>query len=124
MTPKHMQAGARGQRGFSLLGLIFWAALIAFGAYFAMRVMPTVNEYMTVQRAVDKIAASPSTTVGDIRAQFDRQKEIEYSIQSISGKDLKISKENDKVVIAFDYDKEVPIAGPVYLLLKYEGRSK
>jgi len=27
-------------------------------------------------------------------------------------------------VIAFAYNKEVPIGGPVYLLLKYEGRSK
>jgi len=27
-------------------------------------------------------------------------------------------------VIAFSYEKEVPIGGPVYILLKYQGRSK
>ena len=55
---------------------------------------------------------------------FERQKEIEYAIQSIPAKDLEITKENDRVVIAFAYQKEVPIAGPVYILLKYNGRSK
>ena len=42
----------------------------------------------------------------------------------ISGKDLAITKENDRVVIGFAYNKEVPIAGPVFLLIKYEGRSQ
>jgi Domain of unknown function (DUF4845) len=73
---------------------------------------------------VAKIAAAAPATVGDARAAFDRQKQIEYSITSIAGKDLEVTKENDRVVIAFAYEKEIPIAGPVYLLLKYQGRSK
>ena len=60
----------------------------------------------------------------EIRAAFERQKEIEYSITSITGKDLEITKENDKVVISFAYDKEIELMAPVYLLIKYEGRSK
>ena len=56
--------------------------------------------------------------------QLDRQKEIEYSISSIEGKDLEITKENDRLVIRFAYDKEIPIVEPVYLLMKYKGRSK
>ena len=57
-------------------------------------------------------------------AVLEKQKEIEYSIQSISGKDLNITKENDKVVVSFEYDKEIELADPVYLLIKYKGRSK
>ena len=34
---------------------------------------------------------------------------MEYSIASISGKDLQITKENDEVVIRFAYDKELEI---------------
>ncbi|MBW8894207.1 MAG: DUF4845 domain-containing protein, partial [Burkholderiales bacterium] len=30
---------------------------------------------------------------------------------------------NDKVVIEFAYDKEIDLFGPVYLLIKYRGRS-
>ena len=51
-------------------------------------------------------------------------KDIEYSISSISGKDLEVTKENEKLVIRFAYDKEIPLVEPVYLLLKYKGRSK
>jgi len=83
-----------------------------------------VNEYATIQRAVERIAATQPATVAEARAAFDRQKDIEYSITAVTGKDLVITKENDKVVISFRYDKEVPIYGPVYVLIKYEGRSK
>jgi Domain of unknown function (DUF4845) len=115
---------AHRQAGMSLLGLLFWAALIGFCGYLSVRAFPTVNEYLTIKKAVDKIAAAAPSTVAEIREAFERQKQIEYSIQSISGRDLEITKENDKVVISFAYDKEVPIAGPVYLVIKYEGRSR
>lgn len=115
---------ARVQRGITMFGLLFWAIVIGFFGYLLVRTLPTVNEYMTIQRAVTKIAASSPATVAEARQAFDRQRDIEYSISSISSKDLTITKENDKVVISFAYDKEVPIAGPVFLLIKYEGRSQ
>jgi Domain of unknown function (DUF4845) len=112
------------QRGITLLGLLVWAIVIGFVALLAMRVLPTMNEYFTIQKAVNKIAADGYTTVPEIRSAFEKQKEIEYSIQSISAKDLDITKEDDKVVIRFSYDKEVEIMPPVYLLIKYQGISK
>ena len=112
------------QRGITLLGLLLWAIIIGFGALLGMRVLPTVNELYTIQKAVNKIATEGFTTVPEIRAAFDKQKEIEYSIQSVSSKDLDITKENDKVVIRFAYDKEVEIMSPVFLLIKYRGSSK
>ena len=117
-------AGPRRQRGITLFGLLFWAIVIGFAALIAMRVLPTLNEYFTIQRAVDKIAKDGGTTVPEIRAAFEKQKTIEYSIQSISGSDLQITKENEKIVVKFAYDKEIELAAPVYLLIKYEGRSK
>ena len=115
---------ARGQRGVSLLGLLLWAIVIGIVALIGLRVLPTVNEYLTIQRAVDKVAAEGLTTVPEIRAAFERQKQIEYSISSITSKDLVIGKEDDRVVIRFAYNKEIELMPPVYLLIKYEGRSK
>jgi hypothetical protein len=116
--------GGGHQRGVSLIGLLFWAIIIGFIGYVAVRVLPTLNEYFTIQSAVNKIAAAKPTTVGEVRAQFDKQKDIEYSIGSISGKDLDITKENDRIVIRFAYDKELELIPPVFLLIKYEGRSR
>ena len=112
------------QRGVTLFGLMFWAIIVGFVALIGMRVLPTLNEYFTIQRAVKKIAADSPSTVPEVRSAFEKQKDIEYSITSISSKDLVVTKENDKVVIKFAYDKEVEIVKPVYLLIKYEGGSK
>ena len=114
----------RGQRGISLLGLLLWAIIVGIVALVALRVLPTVNEFLTVQRAVDKVANEGLTTVPEIRAAFERQKQIEYAISTISAKDLVITKEDDRVVIRFAYNKEIELMPPVYLLIKYEGRSK
>ena len=118
------QSARRGQRGVTLFGLLFWAIVVGFVALIVMKVLPTMNEYFTIQKAVNKIAQEGATTVPEIRAAFERTKDIEYSITSISGKDLKITKESDKVVISFAYDKEIELMSPVFLLIKYEGRSK
>lgn len=117
-------ASSRRQRGVTLFGLMFWAIVIGVTALVVMRVLPTVNEYYTIQRAVDKLAREGGTTVPEIRASFEKQKQIEYSITSIDGKDLQITKENEQVVVSFAYDKEIELVAPVYLLIKYEGRSK
>lgn len=112
------------QRGVTLLGLLFWAVLIGMGAMLVLNVLPTVNEYATIQKAVTKLAKEGGGTVQEIRAAFERTKQIEYSISSISGKDLEITKENEKIVIRFAYDKEIVLFEPVYLLIKYKGEAK
>lgn len=121
---KQSQTLSRCQRGVTLLGLMFWAVLIGVVALLVMNVLPTVNEYATIQKAVNKLAKEGGGTVPEIRAAFERTKQIEYSISSISGKDLDITKENDKLVIRFAYDKEIVLFEPVYLLIKYSGVAR
>ena len=116
--------GRRKQGGITLLGLLLWAIVIGFVALVAMKVLPTIVEYSTIVKAVNKIAGEGLSTVPEIRAAFERQKEIDANITAVGGKDLEVTKENDKVVIRFAYDKEVEIAAPVYLLIKYKGSSK
>lgn len=118
------QTLSRRQRGVTLLGLMFWAVLIGVVAMLVLNVLPTVNEYATIQKAVTKLAKEGGGTVPEIRAAFERTKQIEYSINSISGKDLEITKENEKLVIRFAYDKEIPLFEPVYLLIKYKGVAR
>ena len=111
-------------RGITLIGLMMWAVLLGFGGYVLIRAVPTVLEYRAILSAVNRIAGAPPATVASIRATFDRQRDIDYSIESITGKDLEVTKENEKVVIRFAYQKEIELIAPVFLLIKYEGRSK
>ena len=114
---------ASRQRGVTLFGLLFWAVIVGFLALIGMRVLPALNEYFTIKRTVTKIATGGGKTVPEIRSDFEKQRDIEYSIVSITGKDLVITKENEKVVVSFAYDKEVELVKPVFLLIKFEGRS-
>jgi Tfp pilus assembly protein PilX len=115
---------ARSERGITLIGLLLWAIVVAFVALIIVRVLPTVNEYSTILRAVQVIAKTAPSTVAEARGAFEKQKEVEYSIASIGGKDLQVTKENDKVVIRFAYDKEIELFEPVFLLIKYRGEGR
>jgi len=110
-------------RGISLLGLLFWAVLLACGCVVVAKVVPTVMEYYTIQNAINRIAKNNPGTVPAAKAEFERIKQIEYSIQSITGNDLVVSKENDKVRISFAYERQIELFGPVSLLIKYQGHS-
>ena len=113
------------QRGLTLIGLLFWGATAAVTAVVGMKVFPTVLEYYTVQRVVDRIAAGNPATVPQVRQEFDRATQVEYSIQSIKASDLVVTKDgSDKVVIEFAWDKEIDLFGPVYLMIKYRGKSR
>lgn len=124
MGLSHMGDRGGSQRGVTLIGLLFWAVVVASVALVALKVLPSINEFFTIQRAVNKIASSGGTTVPEIRTAFQRTKDVEYSISSIGPQDLEITKENERVVIKFAYDKEIELVEPVYLVIKYRGRSQ
>lgn len=109
------------QRGISFIGLLVVGGLLVFAGAMLAQAFPTVVEYWAIQKAANK--ASGGATVAEVRNTFDKAAQID-DIHSISGKDLEVSKEGDKVVVAFAYQKEIHIGGPAYLLLKYSGRSK
>ena len=117
----HRSATRARQRGLSFIGVIF-VGLIAVAAFaIGGQSVPVFLEYANIKKAAAK-AARDGNTVPEIRAAFDRAAQID-DIHSISGKDLEITKQGDKVVVEFAYDKEIPLAGPAYLLLKYRGSS-
>ncbi len=109
------------QGGFSMLGFLFVVGVLACVGVLAAQAFPTVLEYQAALKAVQK--ASAGSTVGEVKTIFDKAAQID-DINSISGKDLVVTKEGDKVVVAFAYNKEIHMFGPAYLLLKYAGRSK
>jgi hypothetical protein len=109
------------QRGISLLGLLLLGVLLALIGIVGARVVPTATEYMAIQKAVDKAAGAGG--VAAVRAAFDRSASVDY-ISSIAGRDLEISGQGDQMVVSFAYDKEIPLFGPAYLVIKYRGSSK
>lgn len=109
------------QRGFSFIGLLFVGGVLAVSGVIIAQVIPTAIEYQAVLKAAQK--AAEGGTVVEVRNIFDKVASID-NISSVSGKDIGVTKEGDKVMVSFAYQREIHLVGPAYLTMKYEGRSK
>jgi hypothetical protein len=120
-APQRTVSRAR-QRGLSFIGVIF-VGLIAV-ATFAIggQSVPIFLEYQSIRKAAQK-AANEGATVADVRGIFDRAGAID-DISSIQGKDLEVTKRGDKVVVSFKYSREIALAGPAYLVYRFEDSTK
>ncbi len=110
-----------GQRGLSFIGLVVVAVVLGAGGIVVAQVVPTYIEFLAVNKAAKK--AADGATVAEIRTIFDKAASID-NISSVSGKDLDVTKVNDKVVVSFAYQREIHLGGPAYLTLKYDGKSR
>lgn len=112
---------SRRQRGLSLIAVIFFGLIVVFLMIIGFKLVPAVTEYLAIERAVQKIK-NEHTTVGEIRAAFDRHVAVDY-ITSITSKDLDITKDNDRVVISYSYSYSVPIMDNVRLVIDFSGTT-
>ena len=109
------------QRGLSFFGLLFVGSLLAMAGVIIAQIVPTFIEYEAIVKAANK--AREGETVAEVRTIFDKAAAVD-DIKSISGKDIEVSKEGDKIVVNFAYQREIHLVGPGYLTIKYSGRSK
>jgi Tfp pilus assembly protein PilE len=109
------------QDGLTLIGLIFLLAIAACVGLVALKIVPTYAEYRAISNAI-KSAKASGTTVREIQQAFDRSATTAY-IDSISGKDLVISKETGDLEISFAYEKKIPLVGPASLVIDYAGTT-
>lgn len=110
------------QRGLSLISLLFVGGTLAFFGVIGAQVIPTLIEFQAIGKAVTKAVAA-GNSVAEIRNNFDKAQAID-DFKAISGKDLEVTKNGDKIVASFAYTKEIHLGGPAYLTLKYAGTSK
>jgi hypothetical protein len=122
MIPSRLSAR---QRGASLISLLFLAIVVGFFMLMAARIFPSVNEYLTIRKAVTQIMKNNPASAADIRTSFSRTIEVEYSIKTIDAKDLNIQPIGDTggFRTSFAYNIEIPIVEPVYILVKYAGSA-
>lgn len=106
------------QRGMSFLGVIFIGVFAVAAFAIGGQSIPILLEYQAIKKAATK-AAREETSVAGIRAAFDRAGAID-NISSISGRDLEITKRNDKVVVSFKYEREIGLFGPAFLVYRFQ----
>ena len=112
------------QLGVSLIGLIVGAVILIFVLLLGMKTLPPYLEFFTIKKLVTQIANEQRTgSVNDIKKAWQLKTAVE-NVESITERDLEITKEGGEVVLAFSYRKEVPLFGNVGVYLDFAGNSK
>ena len=112
----------KNQRGVTMIGMLFVATVVVFAGLLTMKVVPTILEYQTILKAVKK-AGAEATSIPQAQDIFSRATEIESNISSVTPKDLIIEQISGGYRVSFAYDKVIPLFGPAFLVIKYEGSS-
>lgn len=107
------------QRGLSLTGLMMWGFALALLALLGMKVAPSVIEYYQLKKNIHATVAQSgaNSTVADVRKAFGRFMEVDYL--DFKPEDLEITKENNQIIISFEYEKKIPLFANVSLLIDY-----
>lgn len=114
-------AGKSRQRGISFITLLFILVVLGAVGALVLQTTPSFLEYQAAVKAINR--AKDEVTVAQVRAAFDRAAQVD-NITSITGKDLEVTKEGDRVVVSFAYHKEFHMFGPAWLLMKYAATSR
>ena len=115
---------ARGRvAGMVSLPTLLLIVLGGLALFTAVRTAPSIQEYYLIKSLVQRIAESGPSTPFDAQSAFDRQRAID-GISAIEGKDLNIARVAGVLTIDFAYQKVVPLAGPVSLLIDFSGSSR
>jgi hypothetical protein len=114
------------QRGLGFAGVLVLLVGIVFFAIVGMKLAPAYIEYFSVKKAVTGMIESGelrNATVNDVRKAFDRRAVVD-DITSIEGKDLEISKDGSEIVLAFAYEKRIPLFYNISVLIDFKGSSQ
>lgn len=115
----------RRQKGLSLSGFLLWSVVLIFVALLGFKLGPPYVEYMTIKGQLTAIANDPEARSG-VRAivedRFSRRSAIE-NITSITGKDIQIAKEGDRVILSADYTVCVPVVFNIRACMDYSASS-
>ena|SRR5688572_25194902 len=110
------------QSGISLLGLIAILFILIVVALFAMKVVPSFMEYRAAKNIIEQVAKQVQAPT-EVRRAFESRAVID-DIKSIKAADLDVQREGNQIVIAFAYEKRIPLFGPVSLIIDYAADSR
>jgi len=114
------------QNGMTFIGLVLIIAMIVFVATIGIKLYPPYVEFLTIKKAISKIANDPSfaeMSPKQIKDVFDKSASID-SIRVISSNDLTIGKgDGGKPIVSAEYQVVVPLVANISALLDFFASS-
>ena len=112
------------QRGLSMMGFLFVAAVVIVVVMVGFRVMPAYIEYYSVQKALQQSLedAKDLNSAAEIRNAFQRRADAGY-IESVSGKDVEVTKTKNEVTARVEWTRKLPMVANASILLEFEASA-
>ncbi|MBL8499254.1 MAG: DUF4845 domain-containing protein [Nitrosomonas sp.] len=114
------------QRGISLSGLLVWAVILILVSISGLKVAPAYIEFSSIKRnlaAIVKDIDTQTTSPSQIKILFDKRAQID-NIKSINGQDIKINKENGRIVLSANYVVQIPLVSNISLQIDFQASSE
>jgi hypothetical protein len=113
----------RHQRGSSMVGFLFVAAVLLVCALLAFRMIPAYIEYYTVQRALeDAIKEVNDPTLANVRRAVERKLSADY-VDSVTSKDVEVAKTGNAITAYATWEKKLPLVHNVSLLMEFNASA-
>ena len=112
------------QRGLTMLGFLFVAAVIIVVVMVGFRVMPAYIEYYSIQKALEKALNETKdlNSAAEIRSAFQRVADAGY-IESVNSKDVEITKSKNEVTASVEWTRKLPMVANASILLEFEASA-
>ncbi|MGE8365743.1 DUF4845 domain-containing protein [Cupriavidus basilensis] len=114
-------SGSGKPRGFSLGSLLIVILVVGGIVIPAVRAIPSLLEYFSVKRAIS-YAKQQASNKREVADYFNKQAQIDR-ITAVRSDDLDINEDDNGGIrsVGFSYRNEVPLYGPLSLLITYSG---
>lgn len=113
------------QRGISLSGLLLWSVILILVSVSGLKIAPAYIEYSSIKKnliAIAKETNSQSADLNLVRMSFSKRAQID-NIKSISAQDIKINRENGRVILSAQYTTKIPLISNISLNIDFKAIS-
>ena len=114
------------QRGMGFAGVLVILVGIVFLAIIGMKMVPAYLEFFAIKKAVAAISSGGqlrNATVADVRRAWELRQAVD-DFTAVGPKDIEVTKDGSEVVIAFAYEKRIPLFYNISILIDFAGSSK
>lgn len=111
------------ERGLSMLGFLFVAAVVIVIALVGFRMVPAYIEYYSVQKALQgALSDTNDLSAVAIRRAVERRLGADY-IDSVSASDVQVAKTGNEITASVEWEKRLPLVYNVSLVLDFNASA-
>ena len=116
--------GMQRQRGMSIIGFLFVAAVVVVVALVGFRMLPAYIEWYTIQKALDAAVADAGNdpSLNNIRKAMERKLSADYA-DAVSAKDVNVVKNGNTITAQVSWQKILPMVGNVSILIDFDAQA-